>query len=179
MNLKNLKNILPLPAHSYKTGLNISWPLIDNIYSYPKDYIEFVTQYGIGKIDNFLTLFNPFIENDDLNFFKQKELVISDFSELNESDPDYYSFILYPNTSGLLPIGITDNGDYIFWVISSDDSDLWSVAVVAARGSEVEYHQESIMSFIENILSKKICSMCFPKGFPSSKVIFDNNDFRS
>ncbi|HDF2341710.1 TPA: SMI1/KNR4 family protein [Morganella morganii] len=179
MSLKNLNNILPLSNHPYETGLNINWPLIDDNYSFPKDYIEFITQYGMGRIDNFLTLFNPFVDNDDWNFFKQKEWIISDLSELNESDPDHYSFILYPDNNGLLPIGITDNGDYIFWVITSDNSDLWNIAVVAARDSDVEYHQGNIISFIEGILSKKIRSMCFPRDFPSPNIVFDNDCFRS
>ncbi|AWR58585.1 SMI1/KNR4 family protein [Proteus mirabilis] len=179
MDLKNLNNILPVPRHVYETGLNASWPLIDEKYSFPKDYIEFTTQYGIGKIDNFLTLFNPFIDNDNWNFFKQKKWIISDFSELNESDPDYYSFILYPDNNGLLPIGITENGDYVFWVITSDNSDLWDIAVIATRDSDVEYHKGNLVSFIEGILSKKILSACFPKSFPSSNIIFDNNYFRS
>lgn len=178
MSFKDLNNILPLPKYTYETGSNAKWPSIDDSYSFPMDYIEFITKYGIGRIDNFLTLFNPFIDNDDWNFFKQKEWIISDFSELNESDPDYYSFILYPESNGLLPIGITDNGDYVFWVVSSANSDLWNIAVIASRSPDVEYHQMNLVSFIEGILSKKIKSMCFPIDFPSSNILFDNSDFK-
>lgn len=178
MSFKDLNNILPLPKYTYETGSNAEWPLIDDSYPFPMDYIEFITKYGIGRIDNFLTLFNPFIDNDDWNFFKQKEWIISDFSELNESDPDYYSFILYPESNGLLPIGITDNGDYVFWVVSSANSDLWNIAVIASRSPDVEYHQMNLVSFIEGILSKKIKSTCFPKDFPSSNILFDNSDFK-
>ncbi|OAT48886.1 hypothetical protein M997_0808 [Proteus hauseri ATCC 700826] len=177
MNLENLNKILPPPIFSYEAGQNTEWPLIDNKYSFPNDYIEFITQYGSGKIDNFLTLFNPFSNNDDLNFFKQKEWIISDLSELNKSDPEYYLFPLYPNINGLLPIGITDNGDYLFWVISSDNSNLWNIAIIASRSPDIEYQQGNLTHFINNILSRKIRCMSFPEHFPSSNIVFNNNIF--
>lgn len=179
MSLKKLNKILPPPIYAYDTGIGVNWPLIDNNFSFPKDYIEFITQYGVGKIDNFLTVFNPFSDNENLNFFKQKKWVIDDFIELTESDPDYYPFILYPKVNGLLPIGITDNGDYLFWIVSSDNSDSWNIAVIAARASEVEYQPENLTSFIAGVLSKRIQSMSFPKNFPSTNIVFSNDDLGS
>ncbi|RAX06738.1 SMI1/KNR4 family protein [Photorhabdus bodei] len=174
MSIESLKNLLPLPVHPNENGEGKTWPLIDEQYSFPKDYIDFITQYGTGRIADFITIFNPFSEDDDLNFFRQKEWVIEDFQSLVESDPDYYPFILYPDINGLLPIGVTDNGDYIFWVVSSDNSDLWNVAIIAARAPEVEYRQENFIDFLEGVLSRNVKCMSFPDGFPSKNIEFSS-----
>ncbi|CDH25492.1 SMI1/KNR4 family protein [Xenorhabdus bovienii] len=174
MSIKSLNNILPLPAHPNGNGQGKKWPLIDDFHPFPKDYIEFITQYGAGRIADFITIFNPFSEDDDLNFFRQKEWIIEDFNSLVESDPDYYPFILYPNNNGLLPIGVTDNGDYIFWVASSDDCELWNVAIIAARVPEVEYRQENFTDFLEGVLSRKIKCMSFTNGLPPNNIEFSS-----
>ncbi|MBD2794978.1 SMI1/KNR4 family protein [Xenorhabdus sp. 18] len=174
MSIESLNNILPLPIHPNENGQNRKWPLIDERHAFPKDYIDFITQYGTGRIADFITIFNPFSEDDDLNFFRQKEWIIEDFNSLVESDPDYYPFILYPKKDGLLPIGVTDNGDYIFWVTSSDDCELWKVAIIAARAPEVEYRQENFTDFLEGVLSRKIKCMSFPDGFPPNSIEFNS-----
>ncbi|WP_340618729.1 SMI1/KNR4 family protein [Xenorhabdus entomophaga] len=174
MSMKNLNSILPLPEHPHENGQDENWPLIDGQHSFPKDYIDFITRYGTGRIADFITIFNPFSEDDDLNFFRQKEWIIEDFQSLVDSDPDYYPFILYPDTNGLLPIGVTDNGDYIFWIVSSDNSDLWNVAVIAARAPEVEYRKENFSNFLEGVLSKTIKCASFPDSFPSKKIEFSS-----
>ncbi|MCC8381118.1 MULTISPECIES: SMI1/KNR4 family protein [unclassified Xenorhabdus] len=172
MNMRSLNNILPLPIHPNENGQDKKWPLIDDLHSFPKDYKDFITLYGTGRVADFITIFNPFSEDDDLNFFMQKEWIIEDFTSLVESDPDYYPFIFHPNNNGLLPIGITENGDYIFWVASSDNCELWSVAIIAARAPEVEYRQENFTDFLEGILSKNLKCMSFPDSFPPNNIEF-------
>ncbi|MBD2806964.1 SMI1/KNR4 family protein [Xenorhabdus sp. ZM] len=176
MCINNLTNVLPLPIYPNDNGQGEKWPLIDESLSFPKDYIEFITLYGTGRINDFITIFNLFSEDDYLNFFRQKEWIIGDFQSLVESDPDYFPFILYPNENGLLPIGVTDNGDYIFWVVSSENSDLWHVAVIASRAPEVEYRQENLTGFLAGVLSGKIKCMSFPDCFLTDK---DNIQFVS
>ena len=45
-------------------------------------------------------------------------IFLEGFDSLIQADPDYYTFHLYPKNNGLLPIGETDNGDTLFWVVS-------------------------------------------------------------
>jgi len=90
------------------------WPSIDERFSFPKDYIEFINVYGTGRIADFMVIFNPFSKNQDINFFEQKKIIIDDLGYLNNEDPEYFKYNLYPDINGLLPIGVTDNGDYIF-----------------------------------------------------------------
>ncbi|MCW7761187.1 SMI1/KNR4 family protein [Photorhabdus luminescens] len=175
MSIFNLKTILPPPVSPNEAGQKEKWPLIDNNHHFPSDFIDFINCYGTGRIANFINIFNPFSENDDLNFFNQKDLIIEDFNYLIEDDKDYYRFSLYPNKERLLPIGVTDNGDYIFWFISpTDNSDSWKIAIIASRSPEVEYRQEDLTSFLEGVLSKKIKCMSFPDNFPPNNIVFES-----
>ncbi len=59
-----------------------------------------------------------------------------------------------------------------FWVVLSENSELWTMAIIPSRGSEVEFIAENLTGFLEGILSKRIRCQSFPEGFPSEKMIF-------
>ncbi|MGC6686844.1 SMI1/KNR4 family protein, partial [Escherichia coli] len=81
-------------------------------------------------------------------FFQQKEWILEDFNSLINDDPDDYTFVLYPKQNGLLPIGVTDNGDTLFWVVSSENSELWTIAIIPSRAAEVEFIAENLTGFL-------------------------------
>ncbi|MCK9782427.1 MULTISPECIES: SMI1/KNR4 family protein [Enterobacterales] len=173
--LMALNQQLPIPSIPYENGKGERWPLIDGKYAFPQDYIALITQYGSGVIADFITLFNPFSKNEYIDFFQQKVWILEDFNSLINDDPDYYTFVLYPKGNGLLPIGITDNGDTLFWVVSSNDSNLWTMAIIPSRSSEVEFIAENLTGFLDGVLSKRIRCQSFPTGFPSENITFISN----
>lgn len=174
MSLSYLKTILVPPNSPSENGRGDVWPLIDTTLLFPDDYASFIKAYGTGRIADFIALFNPFTKNDDLNFFEQKKLILEDFNYLLGEDQEYYKYTLYPNDDGLLPVGVTDNGDYFFWVVSNtEDSNLWGTAIVASRSPDVEYFDENITSLLAGILSKKIKPDSLPRNFPYKQATFD------
>lgn len=174
MSLSHLKTILVPPHSPSENGDKDVWPPIDVNISFPDDYVDFIKSYGTGRIADFIALFNPFTKNVDLNFFEQKKLILEDFNYLINEDSDYYNYTLYPNKGGLLPVGVTDNGDYFFWVVSNvENSNLWGTAIVASRSPDVEYFDVNITSLLAGILSKKIKPDSLPGNFPYKKVTFD------
>jgi len=174
MSVSRLKTILVPPNSPSENGDGNDWPLIDVTISFPDDYVSFIKAYGTGRIADFISLFNPFTKNDDLNFFEQKKLILEDFNYLLDEDPEYYKYSLYPNQGGLLPVGVTDNGDYFFWVVSNvDNSNLWGTAIVASRSPDIEYFDENITSLLAGILSKKIKPDSLPSNFPYKIVTFE------
>ena len=42
-------------------------------FTIPSDYIEFINEYGTGRIADFIVIFNPFSKNEDVNFFEQTQ----------------------------------------------------------------------------------------------------------
>lgn len=174
MFLSHLKIILVPPHSPSENGDKDIWPPIDVNISFPDDYVDFTKSYGTGRIADFIALFNPFTKNDDLDFFEQKKPILEDFNYLIDEDSDYYNYTLYPNKGGLLPVGVTDNGDYFFWVVSNvENSNLWGTAIVASRSPDVEYFDMNITSLLAGILSKKIKPDSLPGNFPYKQVTFD------
>ncbi|MDE1186003.1 MAG: SMI1/KNR4 family protein [Pantoea sp.] len=174
MTISHLKNILIPPHSQNENGAGETWPLIDGQITFPTDYIEFIESYGTGRIADFIAILNPFTKNEDINFFEQKKLILEDFNYLINEDSSYYKYNLYPNKGGLLPVGITDNGDYLFWVVfDAEKSDEWGTAIIASRSPDVEYFNEKITSLLLGVLDKKIKPASFPDAFPYKKITFD------
>ncbi|KHN89619.1 SMI1/KNR4 family protein [Pectobacterium actinidiae] len=174
MTMPKLDSILVPPVSPNESGSGDAWPSIDEGITFPNDYVEFISSYGTGRIANFIAIFSPFTQNNDLNFFEQKKLIIEDFDYLNNEDPDYFKYNLYPEKNGLLPIGVTDNGDYIFWVVSDlKNSDAWGTAIVASRSPDIEYFDENITSLLSGVLLKKIKPDSLPNNFPPDNIIFE------
>lgn len=174
MTLSVLNSILVPPNFPNESGISNVWPSIDEGLSFPRDYIAFINRYGTGRIADFIAIFNPFTTNCDLDFFEQKKSIIEDFNYLNNEDPEYFKYNLYPEINGLLPIGVTDNGDCIFWVVSDlKDSETWGTAIIASRSPDVEYFDENITSLLTGLLLRKIRSGSLPNSFPPKNVTFE------
>ena len=152
----------------------MKWPLIEDNLSFPSDYVDFINTYGSGRIAEFIVIFNPFSQNEDVNFFEQYKFILEDLNYLNESDSDYYKYQLYPKDNGLIPVGVTDNGDYIFWVVNSKgNSDLWGTAIIPSRSPEVEYSDNGLTTFLESLLANRVKYKSFPDSFPPDVVKFE------
>lgn len=67
---------------------------------------------------------------------------------------------------------MTDNGDTLFWVVSSENSELWTIAIIPSRAAEVEFIAENLTGFLEGVLSKRIRCQSFPAVFPSENIMF-------
>lgn len=175
MSINKLISILAAPVSPSESGKGMKWPLIEDNLPFPPDYVNFINEYGSGRIADFIVIFNPFSKNEDINFFNQYKLILEDLNELIESDKDYYKYQLYPKNNGLIPLGVTDNGDYIFWVVNSKyNSDLWGTAIIPARSPEVEYFEGGLTKFLENLLESRIKYNSFPDNFPPSVIKFEN-----
>ncbi|MEQ4618504.1 MAG: SMI1/KNR4 family protein [Corticimicrobacter sp.] len=168
-----LTALMPPPRHPSESGNSETWPSIDGDLSFPDDYVAFIRSYGTGRIADFIAIFNPFTANEDINFFKQKTLILGDLESLNQEDPDYFKYPLYPEENGLLPIGLTDNGDYLFWTVSNTrDSNTWGTAIIAARSPDVEYFDQNLTTLLFGILAGTLKPQSLPGSFPDGEVGF-------
>ncbi|MDH1574180.1 hypothetical protein [Pseudomonas sp. GD03746] len=81
------------------------------------------------------------------------------------SDSEYFKYPLYPVENGLIPVGVTDNGDCIFWVVTSkQNSDEWHVAIIASRSPEIEYFKDNLTAVLEGLLIGRLSSSSLPSG---------------
>jgi hypothetical protein len=138
----------------------------------PSDYKAFIERYGSGTIDHFLWVLNPFSANKNANLLEQRESILNAVRELKKDWPDQHPYNLFPEPSGLLPFGGSDNGDMVFW-LTDGEPDEWRVVVNAARDPEYDRFDCNMTDFLAGILTRRIRSIVFPDGFPSPQPVFD------
>ncbi|EKY3200908.1 SMI1/KNR4 family protein [Cronobacter turicensis] len=174
MMINKLTQLLPPPASPSDSGKGKTWPLIAGSINFPSDYVDFINTYGSGRIAEFIVIFNPFSKDENLSFFDQYNYILEDLNYLIEADKDYYKYKLYPEDNGLIPVGVTDNGDYIFWVVTSkENSEQWGTAIIPARSPDVEYFECNLVTLIEQILDRSLKARSLPDAFPSQPVSFE------
>lgn len=132
--------------------------------SLPRDYKEFIENYGSGRIGEFITIFNPFSVNDNVNLEKQIETQRSVLLEL-KTYGEAIRYEPFPAPSGVLPFGSSDNGDILYWK-TVGNPDQWTVAISEGRAPEWEEFDSSMTRFITDTLLRIAASRIFPKDFP-------------
>lgn len=172
--INKLINLLTPPEFPLESGAGMAWPFFEDQLAFPTDYIDFINVYGSGRIADFILIFNPFSKNENINFFEQNKLILEDLNYLIDSDRDYYKYQLYPKDNGLIPLGVTDNGNYIFWTATSkNNSELWGTAIMDPRSPDVEYFENNITILLEGLLEHKIKPKLFPDNFLPTTINFE------
>jgi hypothetical protein len=105
---------------------------------FPADYRDFVDLYGGGRIDEELTVFSPTcaaqLPGDGPGGFAGFTAFLLDwvgpvFADLHARRPEENPHPLFPAPGGLLPWGMTQDGDHLFWLTETADPDAWPTAV--------------------------------------------------
>lgn len=138
----------------------------------PRDYKEYIGVFGTGCIGDFLWPLNPFSENKYLNLVKAMDGLLFALRTLKEEFGDSQCpYLLYPEPEGLLPWGITDNGDGLFW-LTVGPPDNWVVVINEARAPLYEEYKESMTGFLAKLIEGKIVSEIIPADFLNRNVLF-------
>jgi hypothetical protein len=174
MTAQQLVEIMMPPQNPVDSGPGKVWPAIEDGLPFPSDYRWFINNYGSGRVADFFMLFNPLSSIPNVNFFNQSRLILEDLNELNQCDPDLYSYPIFPAPDGLIPIGVTDNGDYICWLTNSKaDSDSWGIAIITSRSPDIEYFQSNLTSVLAGLLSGVMKSNSLPDLIAVGGIRFD------
>ncbi|WP_051711572.1 SMI1/KNR4 family protein [Andreprevotia chitinilytica] len=169
----NLVAIIAPPSNPSELPSEGGWAAVEKRLgvSLPDDYKRFIETYGSGCIGRFLWIFNPFSKNQNLNLERQivtQAKVLEELQTYGEVMP----FKSFPEQEGILPFGITDNGDLLFWRTIGRPDD-WSIVVNEARSPEWEDFNLSISEFLTEILKRQLVCNCFPKSFPSLPLSYE------
>lgn len=175
--MNKLIKVLPPPKIPQNSRDKEQWGNVFNILvtELPSDYMKFIETYGTGGIDNFLWVLSPFVENENVNLI-QKGKVIRDSYQISKNNfPEYYTHNIYPSVRGLLPWGLTDNGDELYW-LTEGKPDEWKIVVYETRASEYHIYPLSMVEFLYKTITKELVCEAFPDDFPSDKVSFISVD---
>lgn len=128
----------------------------------PGDFKSYIETYGTGSIKNFITIFNPFSNRTSLNLAEQQVQQLDVLRALTAEFGEHCPFELFPTSPGLLPVGMTDNGDVIFWYTQKDPEN-WTIVVNESRSPAYEQFDCNLTTFLAGLLDGSIESSVFPK----------------
>jgi hypothetical protein len=69
-------------------------------------------------------------------------------------------------------VGVTDNGDYIFWVVNSKGIVIYGGPLLFHQDLEVEYSDNGLTTF-ESLLANRVKYKSFPDSFPPDVIKFE------
>lgn len=167
MSLNQLSAIVPKPLKPTDVGDIRRWIDVEKEIGthLPGDYKDFINAYGTGSFDDFLYVFNPFTNNHYLNLLNQKEVMLNAYRTLRAEFPKKYPFSTYPDREGLLPWGITDNGDELYWLTNGDNPDQWKVVTFKAGDSYYELHNFTLTGYLAQLLGNRLETRLYPDEF--------------
>jgi hypothetical protein len=170
MDIDELYKVLERPQEPRETGSDEAWlQVAAKIGTRPPiDYVYFINSYGSGRISNFLWVFNPFSSNQHLNLVAQIPAILSGLRESRERFPEEYPYPLYFEPGGILPWGLSDDGDIYCW-LTKGSPDKWPVITVP-RHADIELFDMPMSLFIARALKGQLQSGAIPPYFANQAV---------
>lgn len=127
---------------------------------FPSDYKIVISTYGSGQFFEFISFFNPFSSNENINLLNQIVLINEQYQTLKDGG-EIIGYSFFPKKDGLLAIARTDNGDTIFFLTNNDQAS-WKIVVNEARGDDWEEFDMSISDFLIGIIERSLVCGVFP-----------------
>lgn len=161
MSLSALLTVLPAPQHPSEVPTPETWSDTERqLGQLPEDYKAFLGRFGTGTIGDFIGILNPASKNPHLNLLVKGRAILSALIELRDGgEPCPYP--LFPDPGGLLPFGVTDNGDMLLWLTAGEPR-RWSVVVNAGREPTYETFECDMTDFVAGILTGRLHCSVFP-----------------
>jgi hypothetical protein len=134
--------------------------------AFPSDFKTYLARYGSGEINAFLLVSSPAFGNS----LTRLQQIIGTRLEIRRAirDSDWHvpPYPVFPEEGGVLPWGITRNGDTCFWVTDPAASpNDWPVVVVESKSQEWLDHGGPMTAFLADLLDGTIQVPFFPQGY--------------
>ncbi|HLJ89733.1 MAG TPA: hypothetical protein VKZ53_23180 [Candidatus Angelobacter sp.] len=172
MIIDDLIHVVPPPQSPKEGGTNLDWARITNLFGkpLPTDYMIFIERYGSGQIGGWLSVLNPFSKNPNISLTEQFFHLLASVSQLKEEFPESCPFPLLFEPGGLLPWGISIDGDIFCWQ-TAGVSGRWSV-VVLGRHSDPEVFQYPFSQFLAKCITGEISCLAVASYLRANRVEF-------
>ena len=177
MSIESLRGLVSPPDQPVEVPDDATWMLVERELgvALPRDFKDCLRIYGTGSFGGFLWVFNPASANPHLHLKTQIQRSLDGLRTLKAEDPEELPYALFPEPEGLLPWGITDNGDGLYWH-TAGEPEQWTVVVNAGRDPECEEFPLGATGFLAAILRQSIKSDVLPSDFPPRSPRFQPVD---
>jgi hypothetical protein len=126
----------------------------------PPDYKDFVRLYGGGDFfRGTVMIYVAGAASPGARLEAQVPLVCDTFTALGD---DRISYRLWPEADGLIPLGGTNGGDYIFWLPEGEPA-AWNVVVWGRGLGSFEVFDCDVTDFLAGLASGEILPREFPE----------------
>ncbi|MFG2291722.1 histone-like nucleoid-structuring protein Lsr2 [Streptomyces sp. NPDC048603] len=152
--------------------MTIDWTSVESALgmALPADYRQLADRYGPGRFNDYLSLFHPHGVTEFVNLTGLMPGRIR--AQLHEQ-ARLGTPPLPHHPDSLFPIGVTDNGEYLFWVTDSLDApEQWRIAVNEARGPHWYTFDGGLTNFLVSVLSGMTRVPVFPSGLAEQEPSF-------
>ena len=173
MTIDELRAVLPPPATPAAPATARDWTAIEGQVGslLPPDYKQFVEAYGPGRIADFLMVFTPFAANANADLTQQVGRQVGALRQLRDAGQTS-EYPLFPEPGGLMPWGVTDNGDILLWLRSGEPA-AWPVVISVSGDIEFERFDLTMSSFLAQVLGGAVRTETFPEDFPGEARSFE------
>jgi hypothetical protein len=121
----------------------------------PQDYKDLAAAYGPGSFSNFLHVYHP---SGSLT-----GSLASSVQEQLQRDRDQGTFPVPHDPRHLLVAGVTDNGNYLFWITEpASEPDAWRIAINEARGHDWYTFDGTLTDLLTALLRGELHVPLFP-----------------
>ena len=132
--IDDLAELIPPPSAQERavTVKANDWKVVEDRLGrpFPPDFKLFVEVWGPGAIGEFVSFYTPAGNYSGAILApKAVEAPARAYAELNLNWPTKYLLPNFPDNGSLMTAGVTDNGDYVGWIVSDARPDTWPVAV--------------------------------------------------
>ncbi len=157
-----LKKLLIPPDNIDAAAIEKNIELVEKHYNFkfPNDYIRFITTYGSGQINEFISIYSAI--NSDA-YYKMIERECQYYCDRKEEFPEKYIYDTFPKQNGLFPLGRTDGGCLMWWHMALEPEN-WTIIIYDENSWENEKFNMQLCEFIYKYFTQQIGC----KGFPNS-----------
>ncbi|MFJ2113098.1 MULTISPECIES: histone-like nucleoid-structuring protein Lsr2 [unclassified Streptomyces] len=136
----------------------------------PRDYKQLAALYGPGAFCGFIRLYHPHAPTEWVSITGPMPATIR---EQLQHARDHGTYPVPYEPGSLFAIGVTDNGEYLFWVTDPrTEPDSWHIAVNEARGPGWYHFEGTLTHFLTSVLSGRTKVPLFPDDLLANGAAF-------
>ncbi|MGW6905840.1 Lsr2 family DNA-binding protein [Streptomyces sp. NPDC054940] len=138
----------------------VDWPAVESALGrrLPTDYKRLATVYGPGGFCRFIHVHHP------LSGLTEARVAALQQQLQRDRDRNWSNFPVPYDPRLLVVVGVTDNGDHLFWIADPEsEPDSWHIAVQDRDGREWFTFEGTLTDFLVSVLGGETAVPQFPE----------------